>query len=500
MNSLLLPYQKRWIADESRVKIYEKSRRIGISWAEACDAVMTAAAARGSNVYYISYNKEMTRQFVEDCAFWARALHEAASAVQEEILKDGERSIQVYQINFGGSGRHIQALSGSPRNLRSKQGVLIIDEAAFVDDIAGVIKAGLAFLIWGGRVRIISTHNGVENPFNELVQDARAGRKPFSVHRTTLDDALADGLYRRICEKNGQPWSQEAESAWRREMIEFYRDDFEEELFCVPSRSGGRYLPLSTIEAAEDPGVPVLRWACPDDFAALGARIREDAAQEFCQERLAPLLAGLPNLPTFFGQDFGRSGDLTVIWPAQRRQDLALATPFLLELRNVPYEQQRQVLFYLVDRLPSFWHGALDARGNGEYLAEVAMQRYGASRISQVKANPGWYQETMPKFKAALEDRGLNVPRDADVRNDLRAVTVIDGIPRIPEGRARERTQDGRITPHLRHGDAAVAGAMLVYASRQESGGPVWAAGGAPRAARELLARYGAERPWRNYR
>ena len=34
-NTLLLGYQKRWVLDRSRIKIMEKSRQIGISWASA---------------------------------------------------------------------------------------------------------------------------------------------------------------------------------------------------------------------------------------------------------------------------------------------------------------------------------------------------------------------------------------------------------------------------------------------------------------------------------
>ena len=71
--SLLMGYQSRWIADTAPVKIIEKSRRIGISYAEAADDVLYAASAEGANVYYISYNKEMTAGFIQDCATWARA-------------------------------------------------------------------------------------------------------------------------------------------------------------------------------------------------------------------------------------------------------------------------------------------------------------------------------------------------------------------------------------------------------------------------------------------
>ena len=38
---VLLGYQKRWIADESPLKIAEKSRRTGLTWAEAADAALT---------------------------------------------------------------------------------------------------------------------------------------------------------------------------------------------------------------------------------------------------------------------------------------------------------------------------------------------------------------------------------------------------------------------------------------------------------------------------
>ncbi|KMQ73779.1 hypothetical protein [Marinobacter subterrani] len=59
--AILLGYQQKWVADNSAVKVIEKSRRIGLSYAEAADDVLYAASDEGANVYYISYNKEMTQ-------------------------------------------------------------------------------------------------------------------------------------------------------------------------------------------------------------------------------------------------------------------------------------------------------------------------------------------------------------------------------------------------------------------------------------------------------
>jgi len=134
----------------------------------------------------------------------------------------------------------------------------------------------------------------------------------------------------------------------------------------------------------------------------------------------------------------------------------------------VPFQQQEQVAYYLLDRLPRFMGGAFDARGNGQYLAERAMQKYGASRIQQVMMSESWYREHMPPVKAALEDGTLDdLPKDADVLADLRVVQVIKGVPRIPDTRSTGEDKGKR------HGDAAVAVALAYFASREINKGPV---------------------------
>ena len=70
---VLLPHQSSWVGDNSRVKVWEKSRRVGASYAEALKSVLEAAKSReagGQDTFYLSYNKEMTQTFVRDCAYW----------------------------------------------------------------------------------------------------------------------------------------------------------------------------------------------------------------------------------------------------------------------------------------------------------------------------------------------------------------------------------------------------------------------------------------------
>jgi phage FluMu gp28-like protein len=139
------------------------------------------------------------------------------------------------------------------------------------------------------------------------------------------------------------------------------------------------------------------------------------------------------------------------------QQDLTLATPFVVELRNCPYRTQQQILFALGDNVPRFSGMALDARGNGSALAEFARQEYGPEQVEEVMISEGWYRETMPRVKAGLEDRTLILPRDANILSDLRCLRVVKGVARVPEARGKDKTGQ-------RHGDAAVALAMAVHA------------------------------------
>ncbi|MGH7935209.1 MAG: hypothetical protein ACREQN_18865 [Candidatus Binataceae bacterium] len=459
---ILLPYQIRWIADQAPVKVAEKSRRVGITWTEAADSALRAAAKAGADTWYLGYNKDMALEFVETAAQWAHQFNKAAGEIEQLVVDDERKDILAYRIRFS-SGHKIVALSSRPSNLRGKQGRAVIDEAAFHGDLAGLLKAALAFTMWGGSVRVISTHNGADNAFNELINDIRAGRKPYALHRITLDDAIADGLYHRICQKLKRKWSGAGEAEWRAEMFAEYGEDADEELLCIPRHSGGAFLSSTLIEGRMRGDIPVMRWEMPEDFARLPEGERARAARDWCEEAIAPVLGALNrDAATFFGEDFGRSGDLTVIWPLQMLTSTVRRTPFVAELRNIPFRQQEQILFYIADRLPRLTAGAMDARGNGQYLAETAMQRYGA-RIVQVMLSAQWYRDNMPRYKAAFEDGAIEIPRDADILGDHRALVMDKGVVHVPDKRTRGADRKGR------HGDSAIAGALAFFASHTEA-------------------------------
>lgn len=444
---ILMQYQVDWIADKSQVKVMEKSRRIGISYAEAADDVLYAASAKGANVYYISYNKEMTQGFIQDCATWARAFNAAASHIEESVIEEEDKQILTFTIRFD-SGHMIQAFTSSPRNLRSKGRPgerLVVDEAAFLDDIKAVLKAAMAMTMWGGQIRIISTHDGDDNPFNELINDVRSGKFPYSLHRVDLDDALRDGLYQKICTVTGQTWTRESEAEWRQVMVNRYKPNEDEELFCIPAKGGGAWLNRALVEARMQPA-PVIRFTGTADFNNATPEQRKRQMQDWIDDVLQPLMQFDPNLRHALGMDFARTGDLSSIAPNEIAANLHERIPFIVEMKNVPYNQQLQVLFALGDTLPRLSGMVIDSRGNGSYVGEAAHDRYG-SLVLRLMPTEGWYRDNMPSYKAAFEDGTITVPQHDGLLQGHRAIRLIRGVPRMPDG----KTEDGS------HGDSTMA-------------------------------------------
>ncbi|ECG8633810.1 hypothetical protein FNN91_23000 [Salmonella enterica subsp. salamae] len=469
---VLLGYQAKWFEDESQICIAEKSRRTGLTWAEAARNVITAAKPRkrgGRNVFYVGSKQEMALEYISACALFARAFNQLAQAdVYEQTFWDSEKKEEIltYMIRFPNSSFKIQALSSRPSNLRGLQGDVVIDEAAFHESLDELLKAAMALTMWGARVRIISTHNGVDNLFNQYIQEAREGRKDYSVHRITLDDAIADGLYKRICYVTGQVWSPRAEQKWRDDLYRNApsKEDADEEYGCVPKKSGGAYIPHALIELAMVRGIPILTFEAPEDFLSRAAWLRESEINAWCEEHLKPLLTALNERSRYsFGEDFARRGDLTCFTLLEITEDLQKREAFRVELRNMPYEQQKQIMLYILTRVTRLIGAAFDATGNGGYLAEAALERFGPELVDSVMLSAKWYGEWMPKLKAEFEDQNIFVARHQTTLDDLRHIKVVAGTPQIDKGRTKD--ENATAAGSRRHGDFAVSLCMANRAS-----------------------------------
>ncbi|MFG1466576.1 hypothetical protein V5F77_27500 [Xanthobacter sp. DSM 24535] len=463
---ILMQHQVEWIADKSDLKLAAKGRRTGITYAEALDDCITAATSKsggGDNVFYIPDTKDKGLEFIRYVAHFARVVSkELGASVEEFLFEDklpsGEsKFITAWRVTFA-SGFRVIALSSRPANIRGLQGIVVIDEAAFHQDVAAVIDAVNALLIWGGKIRIISSHNGEDNAFNQLIKDTVAKLYDYSIHYIPFSRAVKNGLYQRVCLMRGWEYSEEGGRAWLRKILRSYGPRHEardEELEAIPRKSSGVYLPRALVQRAQRDGIPVVSWAVPEVFFLDDNRL--DVAKEWFRDNVAPLLDNLdPKKRHALGQDFGRNGDLSVILVAEEGDVATWCSSFQIELRRVPFDVQQYILFQILDRLTR-WLAKLDARGNGQSHAEAAAQKFGIERVECVMFTAAWYALNFPLYKSSLEDLSFLLPPGEDIVSDHRLVVLKAGFPGMSDQHVKG------VDGEFRHGDSAVA-AVLAHA------------------------------------
>ncbi len=147
LNTHLLPYQVRWLNDESRLKIWEKSRRIGATYVQAFEDVRDAAKQGGCDVWFTSADQATAKEYMLYCAHWASVFQVVAKDLGE-IALDEDKGIKVLAIEFA-NGKRIHALSSNPRALRGRGGKLVVDEFAHHAQGDELWRAAQAVATWG---------------------------------------------------------------------------------------------------------------------------------------------------------------------------------------------------------------------------------------------------------------------------------------------------------------------------------------------------------------
>lgn len=400
-SDLLLGYQRKslFLCSTSPLVVIEKSRRIGLTWALALLAVMEAAKGKGKNTFYIGYNLDMAREFIDTCAMWAKALGHALTGREEELFDGSDgKPVQAFRMSFG-TGFKIVALPSRPRSLRGMQGQVILDEAAFHDALEEMLKAALALLIWGGNVIVVSTHDGVDNPFNRLLDEVKAyergeghGRKGATL-TITFADALDDGLYERVCLVAGREPTPEGKIEWEAEIRGFYGDAGEEELDCRPRNGSGSLIK-------------------PEDLAA--AEHAEAGRPEMYRGGLM-----------YVGRDVARRVDASIIWGFELVGDV-LWLRDRYEAKGATFAAQDEAFDAIMAqrRVAAAW---IDQTGMGEKVVEDCQRRHGAYRVQGVLLTGPNRLDLATSLVQRFERGLIRIPADPIIRADLRAIKKASG-------------------------------------------------------------------------
>jgi phage FluMu gp28-like protein len=471
-------YQSNWINDKSKYKIGVKSRRCGLTWSESFDDVTlssTKAEAGGMDTYYLSTKEELAKEFIATCKDWV----EAIESTGVKLVENPKDDLQSLQIKFK-SGYKIQGLTSNPKNLRGLQGRIVIDEAAWHDNLAATLKAAIACTMWKGDIRLISTLNGLETFYQEW-QKALQGAVPASVHFIPIDKALRDGLYLKIHQKKGLPLDlpdeelEELEKEWLEELLSIYGEAAREELYCIPSSGQDNYFSAALIQDRfTDDSTNILQYFQSDSFQKLEKHEQLEDTKEWCNNVLMPLIDRYLtlNYTSYLGMDFARLRHLSVISVLFHPYEGTTFCPIHIELRKVPYSCQAKIVEKLLLNLKDCLGIALDATGNALSLAEdLEYLRQTHSKKKQrvpfkvfpVKFNQASLIDIFNNYQIGLESKKLILPSDLDVKADHLNLQEKNNVPKAIEFDSIRNSGKGIV----RHCDSAYSLALAYHCLRK---------------------------------
>jgi phage FluMu gp28-like protein len=393
--TLLLSYQAKWVKDRARLKIAEKSRQIGWTWASAYGLVSRKALKGAALDGWISSRDDIqARLFLEDCKNFANVLQAGAEDLGERVIDSDGHS--AYVLRFA-NGLRLHSMSSNPDAQAGKRGDRTLDEFALHPDPRKLYAIAYPGITWGGSMEIFSTHRGTANFFNDLVTEIRHKGNPkgFSFHRVTLQDALDQGFLAKLQAKlPPDDVRQEMDEA---EYFDFIRrgapdeETFLQEYMCVPSDDNSAFLSYDLIQGCEyKPGE---QWELP----------------------LAQCTG-----PLYVGVDVGREHDLTVIWVLERLGDVDY-TRAAICMHKQTFDAQEHAL-YQVLTLPGVRRCCIDCTGIGRQFSERAQRRFGEYRVEAVNFSAPVKEELAYPVRASFEDRSVRIPNDPLIRADLRAI------------------------------------------------------------------------------
>lgn len=385
-----MPYQAAWILDASPLRIVEKSRQIGLSYADSYHSVRLAAAKNARlDVWVVSRDELQARQYLLYCKRWAKILNHAAEDLGETVI-ESDKNLTAHVLRFA-SGICIYCLSSNPDAIVGKTGHVKLDEFALHKDQRGLYAVAKPVTQWGGTLSVISTHRGAQTVFNQLVTDIkeRGNKMGWSLHTLPVQLAVEQGLVEKINAAAGRSESREAWLARQRaECID--EEQWLQEYCCIPADESSAFISYEMITACEDD-------SARKDFAWLAEAKH----------------------PLFLGYDVARTTDLSVITVIERVGDVSWER-LRIEMRGKSFAEQRDELYRLL-ALPAVRRCCIDSTGLGRQLAEEAIARWGY-RVEAVNFTNQVKSDLAFPLRAAHEDRRLRYARDEKLRADLRGI------------------------------------------------------------------------------
>jgi len=392
-----LPYQTGWITDDRRFKLWDKSRRIGATYAESYRAVRRRHLIDHRRDYWFSSADESAAvEFSLYCQDWCRLVQSIHKAFQEELVDDQGYRYNNYVVEFP-NGSRINCMSSNPRRFRSKGGDVCLDEFDWHDQPGAMLDAASPVTTWGYDLCILTTRNGEGSEFDKLVKKAKKIQAneataqqlktlPWSYHFTPITLAVEQGLAEKIRKLDA------IDPAARSEFLDECRarcrneDAFNQEYMCIPSAADSTLIPYDLYQSCE----------------------------------AADILGRWGDGPRYYGFDVGRENDPTVLFGFEEVAGILIARE-LEKLYKMKYGDQKKIIAGKLSH-PKVIRACGDASGLGDMLVEELQADLGPGRVEKVKFTGPVKEVLASRVLGYMQDRRLLVPDQVETRESFHKI------------------------------------------------------------------------------
>lgn len=432
---MLLPYQRKFVDDQSRFKVGVFSRQTGKSLSTAEEVVEDCFTDPETMWVTGSAGERQALEWHGKAKDWS-ACYKLAIEDYAEDRESSEALLRKAEILFGNGSRCI-IVPANPSTIRGYSCNVVLDEFDYHEDqsaiwraiypsitnpLGGSLLTRFQALRKGNKIqnkkrkmRVVSTYNG-KRKLHDLIT-GKKNKKRWSQHIVTIYDAVGQGLPLDIDElreglDDPEGWAQEYE--------------------CKPLDSSNVLLPYDLIAMAES--------AEASEFNTITTS---------SDKRIV------------LGIDFGRQHDPSVSWMLEEVGDI-LWTREVLVLDKMDTPNQQDILrsrIQLAERV------SFDYTGPGIGLGDYLVKEFGEwnpvkhlfGKIELCTFTQKLKRDMFPKFRRAFEaPTRIRVPISRAVREDLHSMQQV-----VRNGQYdywAPRTKEG-------HSDRCTAGALAVRAA-----------------------------------
>ena len=416
----LLPYQRRWVEDDSHLKIVVKARQIGYSFAASIRALLQCLKRKTTWIFLSKGERqsrllmEKVQEHIQSCGILARACE--SSFFEGTLIKQLE-------VRFA-NGSVIYGLPANPDTARGYSGNVTLDEFAFHADADKIYAALFPTITRGYCLEVISTPNGQQGKFYELAKAAGLVEQESGV-RSQESGGTGSSLVTR-----------HSSLAWSGHRVDIYE-----------ALRQGLNIDLQLLRAGCDDETSWQQEYCCQFVSTAEnfippALIAQCASAEATTDCPPQSLASAPHPADFYlGIDIGRRHDRTVFWldrvtvgPSSARPgapsrsatwpqagedggraplgpttDRVAVARMVRTFSNTPFAEQlafaREVLSLPGrDGRPLVRRACIDATGMGAPLAESLQQEFGP-RVEPVMFTVAVKEDMAYRVRRRMEQR-----------------------------------------------------------------------------------------------